>query len=242
MKELVRIIDSIDNGLPNINPTIIYNEGWMIRLLVQQSIIEKTVISGIDFSQISHWTSEALISSPFIKAPNYREGYTHADIALGDFSVDYSKRGEIRILDDARVFGIIEAKMGSNLSKGTTHVKNYSQASRNLACIAHNAFNKTCKTFFAVVAPEAKLDKHQIERQIELENLIQQIKDRFSLYPKEFRDRQNMDMIISKAESSTVNCFSFETWIECIKDQKSKDFLRGFYEKALSWNRIGRFK
>jgi hypothetical protein len=37
-------------------------------------------------------------------------------MALGDFSVDYIKRGEIIIDEDARNFGIIEAKMGSDLT------------------------------------------------------------------------------------------------------------------------------
>lgn len=236
MQKLSEIIECIDANFSRINPTIIYNEGWMTRLLVQQSIIDKTEICGIDFSQITNWTSEALISSPFINAPYKKEGYTHADIALGDFKIDYCERGEIKLLGDARIFGIIEAKMGSNLCQGTTHVNNYNQASRNLACIAHNTFKTPCKTFFAVVAPEKKLAKHKINKQIELDNLIQQIKNRFSLHPEEFKEKQSMDMVIQKAESTYVNCFSFETWIDRIKNPY--DFLQGFYDKTLKWNRI----
>ena len=36
-----KIIDSIDQEQPNLNPTQIYNEGWMTRLLVKFSIEDK---------------------------------------------------------------------------------------------------------------------------------------------------------------------------------------------------------
>ena len=44
-----KIIDSIDQEQPNLNPTQIYNEGWMTRLLVKFSIEDKLKFKGIDF-------------------------------------------------------------------------------------------------------------------------------------------------------------------------------------------------
>ena len=55
-----------------------------------------------------------------------------------EYETDYSacvrdyKFDEIDINKDAKFFGIIDAKEGSNLSQGTTHAKNYNQASTNL--------------------------------------------------------------------------------------------------------------
>ena len=93
MQHLLDIITSIENDLPNINPTQIYNEGWMTRLLMKQSILEKTKLEKFDFGKFNNWTSEALISSPFLKAKKCKEGYTHADIAFGDFIVIITKVG-----------------------------------------------------------------------------------------------------------------------------------------------------
>jgi len=239
MKHISDIIKSIDSDFPNVNPTNIYNEGWMTRLLISQSLKEKTKLKGFDFSKISNWTSEALISSPFIKADQYPEGHTHADIALGDFNVDFEKSGKIFIPDNAKIFGIIEAKMGSILSKGTKHFKDYNQASRNLACISSQTYNnKECEIFFIVVAPEIILLKNKIEKQIDLQNMIVQIKERFREYSDSFKLSRNMDSIISKAETCTVKSWSYEDWIDAIENPDSKEYLSSFYGKAKKWNRI----
>jgi len=44
--EKIQALNSLSEG---INPTIIYNEGWMIRLIVIESMLEKLKIKGIDF-------------------------------------------------------------------------------------------------------------------------------------------------------------------------------------------------
>ena len=238
MKGIEEIISSIDSNFPNINPTVIYNEGWMSRLLVKQSLIEKSKVKGLDFSKISNWTSEALISSPFVQANTHREGYTHADIALGDFVVEFNRRGDININDDANIFGIIEAKMGSNLSQGTTHIKSYNQATRNLACISSQTYNNNCQIFFFVVAPKSILIKHRIAEQIELKNMIQQIENRYSIYLDDSISKLNMDLIIAKAQSCLIQSLSYEEWIDAIISPEPKEFLQDFYNKAKKWNRI----
>lgn len=238
MQDFIDVINSIDSNFPKVNPTVIYNEGWMTRILVNQSIKEKTILKGLDFGRIANWTSEALISSPFISADKSREGYTHADIALGDFKVNYESRGEILILDNAKIFGIIEAKMSSSLSRGTKNAVNYNQASRNLVCMASLTYNKDCDIFFSVVAPETKLKEHDIDKQIDLENMIQQIKSRFVEYSDEFKSNRKMDLIISKARTCKVWSMSYEEWIESLIDAKSKVYLKEFYMKAKKWNRL----
>ena len=238
MHNLLEIIRTLDSEKPNLNPTEVYNEGWMTRLLVHESIKEKIKLKDIDFKSISYWTSEALISSPFLKADPFREGYTHADMALGDFSVDFNKRGEIIVSKRAEIFGIIEAKMGSNLSQGTKHFENYNQASRNLACIAFNTCDSNCEIFFYVVAPENKISKHEIKKQIDLQTMINQIIFRFKEYSDEFKINFKMDSIISKASKCKVESISYEEWIGKIADADSRKFLDEFYKKAIKWNRI----
>jgi len=237
MKELLHffehILNSIENKntVPNVNPTEIFNEGWMTRLLVYQSIKEKICIDGlIDFKGIKNWSSEGLISSPFIKVKKNREGYTHADMCLGDFTIDYRGRGEISVSDNASIFGIIEAKMGSNLSQGTTHAPEYNQTSRNLACIAENAKSEDCKTFFAVVAPSKIIEHHNIKGQTEKEFMIKQIHSRFELSGL----TADSDLI-KRAEKCVIKALSYEDWIDILKET---DMIKDFYANCLKWNRI----
>lgn len=232
-----KIIDSIEREQPNLNPTQIYNEGWMTRLLIKFSIEDKLKFRGIDFSSISHWCSEALISSPFL--PRKRkdclaEGHTHADMAIGDFKVDFKCNSEIKLKNNPNLFGIIEAKMGSNLSRGITHAENYNQASRSLACIAYITKDTSCKIFFSVVAPEYTFEKHKIDEQIDKEFMMQQIRDRFNQYDEEFR--KDMDGVLAKANECDVWSAGYEDWIDAINDPQLKRALKAFYEKAKKWN------
>ncbi|MBN4062281.1 hypothetical protein JYU20_03695 [Bacteroidales bacterium AH-315-I05] len=237
MEAIIEIINSIDSNQRNVNPTEVYNEGWMTRILVYYSIKEQIKLKGIDFGTIDNWTSEALISSPFVYAKNFREGYTHADMALGDFDVDYEARGEIKIKDKG-LFGIIEAKMGSNLSQGTTHAPNYNQASRNLACIAYNTMKSGCKIFFAVAAPKQKIEEHAIEEKVNLQKMLGEIEKRFDMYDKSDAVRDSYSDVMKKASGCSVWTITYEDWIEAFSNVDIKIVLNDFYEKSLHWNRI----
>ena len=205
----------------------------MSRFLVNQSKNENLIFQGLEFGKISNWTSEALISNPFLHATQIRETHTNADISIGDFDVNYSKSGDIKIREDAKIFGIIEAKMGSNLSQNTKYAKDYNQASRNLACIANNTFTKpNCEIFFWVTAPATILKKHEIEKQIDLQHMIQQIQQRFDLYSVNDLTRRNMNEILIKARTCKVKAISYEDWISMLNDTIAKNSLQEFYNKA----------
>ena len=234
-----KIIDSIDQEQPNLNPTQIYNEGWMTRLLVKFSIEDKLKFKGIDFYSIRHWCSEALISSPFL--PRERkdllaESHTHADMAVGDFEVNFERNSEIKLKNNPNLFGLVEAKMGSNLGQGVTHAKNYNQASRSLACIAYVTKYTSCKIFFSVVAPEDTLKKYRIDKQIDKEFMMQQIRDRFNQYEEKFKKDKDMDGVLAKANECDVWSASYEVWIDAINDPQLKRALKTFYGKSKKWN------
>ena len=232
LKELSKNLSS-----SRINPTVIFNEGWMTRILVEISIKEHLIVGNIDFSKFQNWSSEALIDSPFVKANEKREGYTHADVILGDFTINYSQQGNVIIKDDAKILGIIEAKMGSNLSQKTTNADEYNQASRNICCLAYNTLqtNGNCEFFFIVVAPRIKIRDNDIESQINYSTLYNQILKRFKVSNKPI----NSDLL-RKIEDNKNNIFSisYEEWISKIKNQSDKKLLEDFYYDCLIHNKI----
>ena len=129
--------------------------------------------------------------------------------------------------------------MGSNLSKGTTHVLDYNQASRNLVCIASNTIKKpVCKTFFYVVAPASKIKDHEIVAQIELDAVKKQVNQRFELHKSENDIYSLKEQIIAKIENCVIKAISYEEWINLFKNLTTHNDLQNFYEKAKKWNRI----
>ncbi len=176
----------ISTDIKNINPTIVFNEGWMARILMYFSVKRGISIMNIDLADCKNWTSEGLLSSPFLTKKIAREGYTHTDISFGDFKIEYSKRGEIEVSPTGKHFGVIEAKMNSNLSKGTKHFKEYNQGTRNIVCMAKASLSiRKINLSFTVLAPEKMIKKHKINEQIGIKTIEDQIKNRFSVCDEE---------------------------------------------------------
>jgi hypothetical protein len=239
MNGILEIIKTIESSSANVNPTQIYNEGWMTRLLVYYSIQEKIKLKEIDFSSINYWTSEALLSSPFLKVSTVREGYTHTDIALGDFTVDYEKKGQIIVNPQAKQFGVIEAKMKSPLSKGTANAPDYNQAIRNITCIAHNT-KINCKTFFYVLLPESKLNKAGFDIcHLNKEDEIKpEIMNRFLKHNTNNDVQLDCTDIVIKSLKCNVGNITYEEWIKLFTDIEINKTLNEFYGKCIKWNKL----
>ena len=126
-----------DDGV--IPPTEVYNEGWMLRLILDWFSRQATSGHQLSFEKGARWYSEILLPSQFL--PRFQtdpqaESHTHADGVIGHFAVGRSGKGDIHLHPDARQFVVIEAKIFSDLSKGIKNFKNYDQAARTTACIA----------------------------------------------------------------------------------------------------------
>jgi hypothetical protein len=236
------ILSRCHDTTTNISPTILYNEGWMTRLLVSVSIDVGIRFQGIDFAEIRKWYSEGLISSPFLprsRTDTLAEGYTHADMALGDFEVDASNRGDISIKGSDGIFGVIEAKMGSRLSAGTKNAPSYNQASRNLACIAFNTLTTNHNIFFFVVAPEQKIDEHEIRQQVDLKVMLDQISNRFDSYEKNSHVFSLKEKILKRASACVCSVYSYEAWVEKLNNHTAYSSLVEFKNRCYIFNKIG---
>jgi len=105
-------------------PTLLYNEGWMLRLVLDYYSNNSGSANELSFIDNSKWYSELLLPSPF--SPRYRgdklgEGYTHADGVIGNFIIQNHGKGDIKLEKTVMQFKVIEAKKYSPLSKGTSN-------------------------------------------------------------------------------------------------------------------------
>lgn len=213
----------------------------MIRLLVHHSIEDRLAIDGVGSGKIHNWCSEALMSSPFLaqqRGEKRAEGFTHADVVFGDLSVDFATRGEICVPDAAKLFGVIEVKMASKLSSGTTHAPNYNQASRTLACIAHKTMQTNADTVLLVAAPENKIQRNKLRRDTDMGLMLSQIRSRFETFADVREVVQNRERILEKAERCTVKVISYEEWLDAFPVGEHKSLLVDFYAKTRRFNRV----
>ena len=255
---LLRQCDTEKTHFP---PTTFFNEGWMVRIMTSVSIEEDLQLKGIDFGKMANWYSEGMLASPYppaFRGDSLGEGYTHADMALGNFTVDAKNRGEILIKGNTGNFGVIEAKMNSPLSKGTAHAPNYDQASRNLACIAFSTRKTQHEIFFAVAAPQIAIEKHKIDRIVDKSSMLAKISDRFDSYNEpELTGKvsaeeaakyaakyaaifQEKDITIERAAGATCIVISYEEWLSELKPLVGSLYqeLRDFYKLCKTFNHV----
>jgi len=84
--------------------TDLYNEGWMLRLVIDWFSRNSQVDCDIQFLEGSRWYSEALLPSQFLtrqRGDNLAESWVHADGVIGHFEI--GKKSGKRLLDNYRL-------------------------------------------------------------------------------------------------------------------------------------------
>ncbi|MBN1774828.1 MAG: hypothetical protein JW817_00025 [Clostridiales bacterium] len=160
-------------------------------------------------------------------------------MALGDFRVDSANRGDISIEGTDGIFGVLEAKMGSQLSAGTKNAPDYDQASRNLACIAYNTKSTKHAIFFAVVAPQKKIEEYKIGEQVSISRMIDKISKRFDMYDSNSNIYSIKEVVLERARSCTCFTLSYESWLDALVDHAAYSVLDEFRNQCYKFNRIG---
>ena len=219
----------------------------MLRLVLQWFAISNTTGHDLTFAPEARWFSEARLASAFL--PRYRgdklaEGYTHADGVIGHFLIGETGQTELTLLPDTQQFIVVEAKMFSGLSKGTTHAPKYNQAARNVACMAElisrskrDPSNISSKAFF-VLAPREQIDAGVFSDLMERSSLKRVVDERVANYdpPKTEWFEQ---WFLPTLSSMRVCCLAWEDVVAFIKsnDQIFGDDLEIFYNRCLKFNR-----
>ncbi len=230
-------------------PTELYNEGWMLRLLLDWHQRNPSEASPLRFTRGAGWYSEGRLASPFIRGVKPREGYTHADGVIGQFTIEPGERGEILLRPDARQLVVIEAKMGSKLSAGTTHAPSYDQAARNVACMAEllsvagmapDRLEQMERLAFFVVAPESRIEAGVFEDLVTRESIRAKIQARVKgLAEGSARDKRFrwvgavLEPMLDRMELGVV---SWESLLAHVCVQSDQESLRGFYAECLRFN------
>lgn len=249
---VAQLLSNVDDNNGVIPPTDLYNEGWMLRLVIDWFDQNRSTECDLQFTEGARWYSEALLPSAFLprqRGDKLAESWTHADGAIGHFQIGRNGIGDLSLSSDATQLIITEAKMFSKLSAGVTNARFFNQAARNVACIAEiaNRANISPSKFnrigFYVIAPNSRIAEGVFEDDMVVDNVRTTVERRVSEYGDNTHDEWFENWFLPTLDVANIRCISWEEILKTIEsdDPASVKRLRSFYEKCLKFNEwIGR--
>ena len=250
--EMLRVVNS-DN--PNFPATIFYNEGWLLRLVLDWfSRRDDLGDFPLQFAQGARWFSEALLPSQFLaryQRDHLAEGYTHADGVVGHVTIGTGALANTTLADGAAQFLVTEAKLFSPLSAGVTHARDFDQAARNVACIAEVLSRadrhprQLASLGFFVLAPTEQIEGRKLfQSLLSQDSIREKVSRRVSQFAgspdEEKKNRWLRDWFEPTLDRIKLNSLAWEEIINFIrgKDAEFGPELSSFYDQCLQFNRI----
>lgn len=251
-KIISQLLENVKSN-SNFPPTLLYNEGWMLRLVLQQLKEGNIKHEKLTFpkNEKVDWYSEAYLPSPFLqrdRGDELAESHTHADGIIGKFGIRKDTKSGIVLNDDCDFFYIIEAKIHSKLDTKTKNAKNYNQVARNVACILQLIYEKRetikiddfKKIGFYVLLPKGQKENKNIKtfkKFMDKDDIRISIEERMGMYTgKDEKEKKkdifswikkNLDDFIEKLDIDLI------TWEELLGKKNDSEIWK-FYDKCLT--------
>ena len=252
-KDIMEIYESlkyIENEDNNIQPTFLYNEGWMLKLVLKWFHMNKNLFHELAIKEQSKWYSEALLSSKFLPVfhgDKLAESYTHADGVYGDFRIGGNGFGDLILMENCREFVVVEAKMFSKYSRGIKNALNYNQAARNVACmcniVVNSGQNPENISFYTVIPKIQMTEELTFSEYINIEHIKQTVLNRVNQYiNRDDHHEKNQwyyDSFLPFCGKIKIGLLSWEDIIEFItlKNSEYGNNLNSFYQLCIKYNR-----
>ncbi len=245
--ERIRVmLESCATESPLFPPTLLYNEGWLLRLVLDWFSTHKDVNHPLAFPENAQWFSEALLPSVFLaryRGDKLAESWTHADGVIGHFSIGDGSKAGLSLLPGATHLVILEAKISSNLSSGVKNANYFDQAARNVACIAelfHRANLPPDAAFrigFYVLAPLSQIERGVFDKFMSRESINQKVEKRVWEYEGD-KDQWHAEWFLPTFQKTEMALISWEELIDTVnkKDAASAISIKTFYKRCLDFN------
>jgi len=219
------LIDATETEPPRFPPTLLYNEGWMLRLVLDWFNTHEVQGHPLSFHAEATWFSEALLPSPFKarhRGDRRAEARTHADGIIGHIAIGAAGKADVELLSNARQFVAAEAKIRSSLKGGTHNAPTFDQASRSVACIAEvlsragRRPDQMDSLAFLVAAPQENVNKGAIGAKLEKSSIEAAVRARAQTFSPEL-DRWLEEWFLPTLQGMTVMALSWERLIGDIR-------------------------
>lgn len=246
---IAHLLEKSNTADRNFPPTDLYNEGWMLRLVLDWFSGNRNLKHELNFPVDARWYSEALLPSAFkasYRKDKLAESWTHADGVIGHFLIGEHAVGDLSLTKGASHLVVIEAKMFSKLSSGVKNAKYYNQAARNVACIAEvlERAKIIADQFdfigFFVVAPKSQIDEGVFSEYMEKESIYNVVERRVSEYGEQNQKKISWfkNWFEPTLQQMRIRTISWKKIIDLIaeKDPISGAKIKDFYQKCLNYN------
>ncbi len=231
-------------------PTQLYNEGWLLRLVLDWLDRHRGFEHPLSFMPGARRYSEALLPSRFLprtRGDGLAEWYTHADGVIGHFDIASGVRGNAKLRAGAEQLIVIEAKLGSALSAGTKNAPDFDQAARNVACIAHMLTAAEIRPGmirrlgFHVLAPRHQIDSGVFAELVTKPSVQHKVLARAQPYVGA-HDAWYEQWFLPTVERIELGAMSWESVLDALPADEEPDRIRDFYAQCLRFNplRIGK--
>jgi len=242
--DLLKRCDSDKTVFP---PTDLYNEGWLLRVILDWFSKQAPTDHELSFSDGCTWFSEALLPSQFLarfRGDKKAESWTHADGIFGHIRIGRGGKADASLEPDATHLIVTEAKIFSKLSGGVKNAPYFNQAARYTACITELLYRANRKPTdmkrlgLYVLAPAETIADGWFKRPLDKTDIRQKVEKRVQAYEGE-KDGWFEDWFLPVLELTDIRCLSWESISEYIGsvDTAYSIGLQDFYQKCLSFNR-----
>jgi hypothetical protein len=249
IREMLRMASTANRLFP---ATIFYNEGWLLRLVIDWFSRQESCNHALGFRPGARWFSEALLPSQFSarkRGHSLAEGWTHADGVIGHVAIGDAALADTTLLTDGTQFVVTEAKLFSPLAHRVKNAAYFDQAARNVACIAevlsraHRRPEALSTISFLVLAPQEQIARNLFQRELSLESIQEKVSRRVSEY--ELSERQEKEAwlhewFLPTLKHTNIASLSWERLVGHIRstDAQFGHELGNFYEHCIKFNRI----
>jgi hypothetical protein len=225
--------------------TVLYNEGWMLRLLLDAG--ERGLLPGF-MSANESWFSEGQLRTPFgRRGTGTSESNTRADGVIGDFKPVRSTRSGIDLKPDARRFGVLEAKLYAPLSAGTKNAPGYDQVARTVAGMANTLHRAglTPDTFedlrFGLLVPAETISDGGFP-ELTADSIRRKIETRIKQFGtprhlQEWRDGWAWPLLERLERAGCLQPKTWESMLNQLTQEPDRTELKDFYESCKRYNR-----
>ena len=244
VSDLLKRCDTKYNVCP---PTDLYNEGWLLRIILDWFSKQDPTEHELSFSDGCKWFSEARLPTQFKatsrKDPLY-ETWTHADGVIGHIIVGGVGKTDTSLAVDATHLVVTEAKMFSRLSAGVKNASYFNQAARYASCTAEilsRAGRKPTdlkRLGLYVLAPAETIGYGWFKRPLDKADIRERIERRVQAYEGD-KDQWFEDWFLPALDQMEIGCLSWESILDHIGtvDTAYSAGLQGFYQKCMAFNR-----
>ena len=246
LKSFLNLLPNINQETPNFPPTLLFNEGWLLRLVVDWFSTSGITGHPLSFPKDSHWFSEARLPSAFLprfKGDPIAESHTNADGVIGHFTIGSTGKTDLALNQDASHLVILEAKLYSGLSKGVTYAPYFDQAARTVACIAevlrradYMQANFTNLGYY-VLGPTEQIKTRTFTRHLDKSSINNKMERRVASYKGE-RDEWFKDWFTPTLDNIDIGSISWESLLDIVeeKDSRAGQDLFDYYSSCLRFN------